>query len=102
MPAAAKRIRDKVYVFSLRSGDEMSASSAPKEVLVLRLLLAVPILNLFLKEALYGAEDAKYWFIANLAMIWAVSIYAFGYPAIILPALTLVPMAFLWILDVCR
>ncbi|WP_209001242.1 hypothetical protein [Stappia sp. BW2] len=48
----------------------MSASSAPKEVLVLRLLLAVPILNLFLKEALYGAGDAKYWFIANLAMIW--------------------------------
>ncbi|MEE4015369.1 hypothetical protein [Roseibium sp. FZY0029] len=80
----------------------MSASSAPKEVLVLRLLLAVPILNLFLKEALYGAEDAKYWFIANLAMIWAVSIYAFGYPAIIVPALTMVPMAFLWILDVCR
>ncbi|MBN9673648.1 hypothetical protein [Roseibium aggregatum] len=80
----------------------MSALSSSREVLLVRILLAIPVLNLFLKDALYGDNDAKYWFMGNVAMIWAASIYLFGYPAIILPALSMVPMAFLWILDVCR
>lgn len=80
----------------------MSARTAEQELLIIRLLLIIPVLNWFVEDAIYGEDDAKYWFVGNLAMVWAVCIFLFGYPAIILPALAMVPMAFLWILDVCR
>ncbi|WP_346894244.1 hypothetical protein [uncultured Roseibium sp.] len=80
----------------------MSSQTAEKPALVLRLLLLVPIFNLFLRDAIYGAEDAKYWFAGNLFLTWMLAIYFIGYPAIIVPALTMVPLAFLWILETCR
>lgn len=80
----------------------MASQAAEKHALVVRILLLVPIFNLFLRDAMYGEESAKYWFAANLYMVWFLCIYFFGYPAIIIPALTMVPMAFLWILETCR
>lgn len=91
------------HVHKAKEGpDRVSAKTAEQELLIIRLLLIIPVLNWFVKDAMYGEDDAKYWFIGNLAMVWAVCIFLFGYPAIILPALAMVPMAFLWILDVCR
>lgn len=79
-----------------------TAVAAEKPALLLRILLLIPVFNLFLRDAIHGADDAKYWFAGNLFMTWFLMIYLFGYPAIILTALTLVPMAFLWILETCR
>ncbi|SHM24959.1 hypothetical protein [Roseibium suaedae] len=80
----------------------MASSNTAGLPLVVRILLRVPVLNLFLKDAIHGEESAKYWFIGNLFMIWMLCIYLIGYPAIIIPALFMVVVAFLWILETCR
>ena len=67
------------------------AASRP---LVLRLLYAVPVLGWMLKEAVEGQAGAKTLFVVNCALIWILAIAIFGYPAIILPALTIVPTIF--------
>ncbi|WP_237369248.1 hypothetical protein [Rhizobium sp. SL42] len=41
-----------------------------------------------------GATTAKVLFVINLLMIWLLAILAFGYPAIIIPALAAVPAMF--------
>lgn len=78
-----------------------SRNTADLPILV-RILLLVPVFNLFLRDALYGEESAKYWFIGNLFTLWMLAIYFIGYPAIIVPALCMVVAAFLWILETCR
>lgn len=80
----------------------MASSNSADLPLVVRILLWVPVFNLFLKDAIHGEESAKYWFIGNLFMIWMLCIYLIGYPAIIIPALSMVVVAFLWILETCR
>jgi len=47
-----------------------------------------------LKEAAHGPIAAKVLFIINLLLLWLLAILAFGYPAIIIPALTAVPVMF--------
>ena len=48
-----------------------------------------------LRDVMYGDADNIYYALFSLVAIWIMAIMAFGYPAIILPALALVPVCFL-------
>ncbi|MEW5424187.1 hypothetical protein [Amorphus sp. 3PC139-8] len=54
---------------------------------MLRVAYAVPVIGWLLRDAVEGRPSARAWFIANLAMIWFLAIYFFGYPALIYPLL---------------
>lgn len=56
------------------------------------LLGYIPILGWFVKEAVEGPDSTKIIFLLNVVMTWVLCIYAFGYPAIILPLLFVAPM----------
>ncbi|NBB49396.1 hypothetical protein GVN24_14015 [Rhizobium sp. CRIBSB] len=58
-------------------------------------IFRVPLLGWMLKEAIHGPITAKVLFIVNLLLVWLLAILAFGYPAIIIPALTAVPVMFI-------
>jgi hypothetical protein len=79
-----------------------ASSRKTPPILLLRILMLVPVFNLFLREAIHGSDEDRLWFAFNMAVLWLLAITAFGYPAIILPALGLVGMAFLWILETVR
>lgn len=63
--------------------------------MIARLVYHVPVFGWMLKEALQGSQTAKVLFLVNCALIWLLAIVTFGYPAIIIPALALVPVIFL-------
>ncbi|OKL45429.1 hypothetical protein [Pseudovibrio exalbescens] len=73
-----------------------------RDPLFMRLLFLVPIIGWLFRDAVYGKSDAKYYFCANFFVGWALAIYFFGYPALIIPTLALVVLAFTWIVAVCR
>ncbi|ANK74993.1 hypothetical protein ACI2KT_11440 [Ensifer adhaerens] len=62
--------------------------------MIARLVYHVPVFGWMLKEAVQGSQTAKVLFLINCALLWLLAIVAFGYPAIIIPALTLVPVIF--------
>ncbi|WDZ79920.1 hypothetical protein PWG15_31335 (plasmid) [Ensifer adhaerens] len=62
--------------------------------MIARLVYNVPVFGWMLKEAAQGSQTAKVLFVINCALIWLLAIIAFGYPAIIIPALVLVPVVF--------
>ncbi|MCK3778206.1 hypothetical protein MZK49_16005 [Ensifer sesbaniae] len=62
--------------------------------MIARLVYNVPIFGWMLKEAVQGSQTAKVLFLINCALIWLLAIATFGYPAIIIPALVLVPAVF--------
>lgn len=53
-----------------------------------RAILHVPVVGWFLRDAIYGLPDAKYYFIGNLAVVFGALVYLFGYPFLIIYALT--------------
>ena len=59
-----------------------------------RLFYHIPVFGWMLKEAAQGSTTAKVLFVVNLLLVWLLAILAFGYPAIIIPALTAVPLIF--------
>jgi hypothetical protein len=67
-----------------------------------RIVYAVPLFGWMLKDVVHGDADNIYWFIASMIMMWILAIIAFGYPAIIIPALALVPTIFLVLLVITR
>ncbi len=62
--------------------------------MVLKVVYAIPVIGWMLREAIEGPVTAKILFLVNLVMVWILAIIMFGYPAIILPALVLVPTMF--------
>jgi hypothetical protein len=58
------------------------------------MIYRVPLFGWMVKEAVHGPTTAKVLFVLNLLMAWLLAILTFGYPAIILPALTAVPVMF--------
>lgn len=67
-----------------------------------RMIYAIPVLGWMLKDVAYGDKDNIYYFIAALLMMWIIAIIAFGYPAIIIPALVAVPVIFLALVSITR
>lgn len=56
------------------------------------LVFAVPVFGWMLKSAWHGDTTEKVSFVGNLVAIWAFAMYFFGYPAFIVPALTIVAL----------
>ena len=79
-----------------------SKSSAPADRTALQrvaafgleLVYKVPVIGWLIADAVKGRESAKLFFAFNCAVAWLAAIALFGYPAIILPALALVPLIF--------
>jgi len=62
--------------------------------MIARMIYRLPLFGWMLKEAVVGPTTAKVLFVLNLLLVWLLAILAFGYPAIILPALAAVPSMF--------
>ncbi|OCP16043.1 MULTISPECIES: hypothetical protein [unclassified Ensifer] len=62
--------------------------------MIAKMVYHVPVFGWMLKEAAEGSGTAKALFLINCMLIWLPAIIAFGYPAIIIPALALVPTVF--------
>lgn len=67
-----------------------------------RAIYAVPVLGWMLKDVVHGDRDNIYWFILALASLWVMAIMAFGYPAVILPVLAVVPIVFCVLIVITR
>jgi hypothetical protein len=67
-----------------------------------QMIYRVPLFGWMLKEAIYGPATAKVLFVVNLLLLWLLAIVAFGYPAIILPALAAVPTMFVVLLLITK
>lgn len=57
--------------------------------MLLRFAFAVPVFGWLLRDAVRGGTSARFWFIANLAMLWLLAISFFGYAAFIIPVIIL-------------
>lgn len=55
--------------------------------IVKKIVFAIPVFGWLLKSAYYGGGREKVMFVVNMALLWALAIWFFGYPAIIIPAL---------------
>ncbi len=58
------------------------------------LVYAIPLLGWLIEDAVKGRASAKLFFALNIAILWLAAIAIFGYPAIIVPALAMVPVIF--------
>lgn len=58
------------------------------------ILFQIPVLGWMIREAAAGPAGTKALFLVNCGMTWMLAILVFGYPAIIIPALCLVPTMF--------
>jgi hypothetical protein len=55
--------------------------------LALRTFYHVPVVGWLTKDAVKGKPDAKYYFMANIGILYAVLLYVFGYPLLIVTLL---------------
>lgn len=62
--------------------------------MIARLIFGIPVIGWILREAAEGHANTKTLFLVNCVMLWLLAILVFGYPAIIIPALCLVPTMF--------
>jgi len=72
------------------------------EAMIARMIYHVPVFGWMLKEAVSGPTTAKILFVVNLLLVWLLAILAFGYPAIIIPALAAVPTVFVILLLITK
>jgi hypothetical protein len=70
--------------------------------LIAKMVYHVPVFGWMLKEAVQGSATAKVLFIVNLLLLWLLAVVTFGYPAIILPALTAVPVMFVLLILITK
>lgn len=64
----------------------------------MRVVCRVPVAGWLLKDAVLGAEDAKYWFVFNMLCLFGVGLYFIGYPLLITYALTATVLAFTYLI----
>lgn len=62
--------------------------------LALRSFYHVPFIGWLTKDAVRGKPDAKYYFIMNLAALYGVLVYTFGYPFLIVTLLAAAALVF--------
>ncbi len=67
-----------------------------------RILFAVPVIGWMLKDVIYGRPENKWYFLGALVSCWIMAIMAFGYPAVIIPVICAVPLAFFVLLMITR
>ncbi|MBX9455073.1 MAG: hypothetical protein KL863_03030 [Rhizobium sp.] len=67
-----------------------------------KLFYSIPVLGRLVQEAAHGPASTKVLFLVNCVMLWLLAIFLFGYPAIIVPALALVAIAFFLLILITR
>lgn len=55
--------------------------------IVKKVVFAIPVFGWLLRSAYNGGGAEKVMFVVNMALLWILAIWFFGYPAIIIPAL---------------
>ncbi|HRX38833.1 MAG: hypothetical protein KDA48_03430 [Amphiplicatus sp.] len=61
------------------------------------IFFSVPIIGWALREAVRGGAHAKTLFLVNCLMLWALAVMLLGYPAIILTALAMTAVLFVFV-----
>ncbi|MEL6839718.1 MAG: hypothetical protein AAFP85_10520 [Pseudomonadota bacterium] len=73
----------------------MSSKQYADRSFLTRILFRVPILGRMLREVYYGDEDNIYYFIFSIFALWLLAVLTWGYPALIVSMLCLVPVMFI-------
>ena len=96
---ARTKDRERLRVKAARLGDGAAAGerSAGRRLLgrvILKLFFAVPLIGWMAKDLIHGPDSSKVYFAVSLGLLAIVSVYFFGYPALIIYALTMVAVIF--------
>ncbi len=67
-----------------------------------RVIYAIPVLGWMLKDVVHGDDDNIYYFLLALLSLWGIAILQFGLLGLMIPALILVPVAFLLLIVISR
>lgn len=67
-----------------------------------RAVFAIPLLGWMLKDVIHGHPDNKWYFLAAVTSCWIMAIMAFGFPAVVVPVVAIVPVAFVTLLLITR
>lgn len=67
-----------------------------------RMIYAVPVIGWMLKDVVHGAKDNIYYFLFSILALWGMAIFYFGYPALILPLLAVLPVVFTLLILITR
>ena len=70
--------------------------------LVERILYAVPLIGWMLKDVVHGDRDNIWYFLAAVGSLWIMAIMTYGFPALVLPMIVLVPAVFVLLLTISR
>lgn len=63
--------------------------------LLTRILFRVPVLGRMLREVYYGDADNIWYFLFSVLALWGLAILTWGYPALIIPMMLVVPSMFI-------
>jgi hypothetical protein len=74
----------------------------PRLTLTERLLYAIPILGWMLKDVVHGDRDNIWYFLAAILSLWIMGIMSFGFPAVVVPVVVIVPAVFLLLVTITR
>jgi len=69
---------------------------------MLKLFYAIPLFGWIARDLKEGGVSAFTYFLINCVLLWIGAIALFGYPAIILPALCIVPGIFVLLILLTR
>ena len=73
-----------------------TTTNAPADrSLITRILFRVPLLGRMLREVFYGDKDNIWYFLFSVFALWFLAILTWGYPALIVPMLGVVPAMFI-------
>jgi hypothetical protein len=67
-----------------------------------RLFYAIPLIGWIARDVVFGDKDNIWYALAILATIWIFAIMTWGYVAIIIPYLAMVPVCFFFIIVMSR
>jgi hypothetical protein len=74
----------------------------PATPFIARVFYAIPLLGWIARDVMFGDRDNIWYALVILGTIWLLSILTWGYAAIIIPYLCLVPVAFFFIIVMSR
>ena len=74
----------------------------PQTPLLERLFYAIPLFGWMARDVVFGSKDNIYYALVTVLTIWIVVILHWGYPALIIPYLAMVPAMFIILIRISR
>ncbi|MCA8895267.1 MAG: hypothetical protein KDA48_08415 [Amphiplicatus sp.] len=65
--------------------------------MIANIFFSIPVIGWAFREAVRGDAQAKTLFLVNCLMLWALAVMLLGYPAIILTALAMTAVLFVFV-----